>query len=154
MKMSKSYALIEAAKKSYEYWAELARLDFSTLLGEAMEGQGITKKQLAEKTAVSRAYISKVLGGEAVNFTLKSMAKLMFALGQRVRFVAEPINEKAPKNLEQLYVLARAKQKQPGGSGALYIPWDSACEGGAYDHGQLYPPQHQEDAEYKEALAA
>ena len=152
--MSKSYALIEAAKKSYEYWAELARLDFSTLLGEAMKGQGMTKKQLAEKTAVSRAYISKVLGGEAVNFTLKSMAKLMFALGQRVRFVAEPINEKAPENLEQLYVLARAKQKQPGRSGALYIPWNSAEEGGACDHGQLYPPQRQEDAEYKEALAA
>lgn len=155
--MSKACALIETAKKSYEYWAELAKLDFSTLLGKAMDEQGMTKTQLAEKVAVSKAYISKVLGGEAVNFTLESMAKLMFALGQRIRFVADPIIEKAPGSLERLYDLARAEQRQLRSPKASYI---SGCardllEGGREcDSGQLYSPHPQEDSEYKEVLAA
>lgn len=155
--MSKGCALIEAAKKSYEYWAELAKLDFSTLLGEVMDEQGMTKTQLAEKAAVSKAYISKVLGGEAVNFTLESIAKLMFALEQRVRFIAEPIIEKAPENLEQLYDLAQREQKQQRSSKVLCTSWhvsDAKEDRGERDPGQLYPSHQQEESGHREVLAA
>jgi transcriptional regulator with XRE-family HTH domain len=45
-----------------------------------MERQGITNSVLAERIGTSKAYITKVFGGNA-NFTLQTMVKLSRALG-------------------------------------------------------------------------
>ena len=83
--------LIADIKNSSGYWEETARLDFAVMLNEEMKNQGINNSQLAERIGVSKSYISKVLGGESTNFTLKSMAKFMFAMGKRLCFYCVPL---------------------------------------------------------------
>ena len=91
-------------KNSPDYWGEMAVMDFAVMLGEEMQKQNISKSKLAEQTGVSKAYISKVLGGNKANFTLKSMAKFMFALGKKLCFFCQPIGEEiANSNCDEIY---------------------------------------------------
>ena len=80
-------------QNSSGYWEEMAIMDFAVMLNDEMQKQGISKSQLAKKTGVSKAYISKVLGGTTANFTLRSMAKLMFAIGKKLCFFCKNIDE-------------------------------------------------------------
>lgn len=91
-------------KNSPDYWGEMAVMDFAVMLGEEMQKQNISKSKLAEQTGVSKAYISKVLGGNKANFTLKSMAKFMFALGKKLCFFCQPIGDKITNsNYDEIY---------------------------------------------------
>jgi transcriptional regulator with XRE-family HTH domain len=60
-----------------------------------MERKKINKAELARRLGKSRAYVSKVLCGEA-NITIKTLAKILNALGAKVEFKIvdknEPIN--------------------------------------------------------------
>lgn len=87
--------LVVDIKNSAAYWEETAMLDFAVMLNEEMKNQKMSNSQLAQKVGVSKSYISKILGCENVNFTLKSMAKFMFALGKRLHFYCTPISEEA-----------------------------------------------------------
>jgi len=93
--------LISSAEQTPEYWGEMAKLDFAFLLNESMDKHGVNRSQMAKKMGVSRAYMSDVLGGDATNFTLETMAKFMFALGERIHFSSAPIgaekHNSAPK---------------------------------------------------------
>ena len=101
-------------KNSSGYWEEIALMDFAIMLSEEMTNQGISKSQLAEKTGVSKAYISRVLGGERANFTLRSMAKFLFALGKRLCLHCEPIKQKASITCNDIYSWFTMPQKQVG----------------------------------------
>ncbi len=84
---------ISDIQNSSGYWEEMAIMDFAVVLGDEMQKQGISKSQLAKKAGVSKAYISKVLGGNKANFTLKSMAKLLFAMGKKLCFFCRDLEE-------------------------------------------------------------
>ena len=77
-----------AARQHAEYWAELAILDFTSALESRMERLNVSRAELAERVGASPAYISKVLNG-TTNFTVKSMATLAHALGQRISIRVE-----------------------------------------------------------------
>lgn len=58
---------------------------------EAMEAQGITKAELAERLGCSRAYVTQLLGGTR-NMTLRSLADLAWALDKRLGVVIGPMD--------------------------------------------------------------
>ena len=96
--MKTAYERWTEAQNSYEYWSELARLDYAIELNEKMEEQNISRSNLAEKISVSKAYISKILGGYA-NFTIDSMSKLAFTLGYKIKVTFDAIDD--AKNISQ-----------------------------------------------------
>jgi len=73
----------ERARASPEYWHEGAVMEFIMDLGRFMEEQKVSRAELARRIGTSRAYITKLLGGNA-NFTLMTMVKLAMALGGAV----------------------------------------------------------------------
>lgn len=89
--MSKTQEIIKAAEATSEYWAEVAKLDFACLLNNKMESQKMSRTKLAKEIGVSKAYISEVLSGDLPNFTIDTMAKFMFAFGERISITSEPI---------------------------------------------------------------
>lgn len=63
-----------------EYVLEGVVLDLTDQIAVAMQDQGISRAELAERLGVSRAYITKVLGG-STNMTLRTLVRLALALG-------------------------------------------------------------------------
>ncbi len=57
--------------------------DISDQISELMESVSINKTELAEKLGSSKAFVSKILRGDA-NMTLKTLTKIVFALGGEV----------------------------------------------------------------------
>jgi transcriptional regulator with XRE-family HTH domain len=72
--------LFNRAEASTEYWSEAAAHELIRELESRMERQGISRAELARRLGTSKAYVTKVLGGN-VNFTLATMARLAEALG-------------------------------------------------------------------------
>jgi len=75
----KNKGLFGKVQESYEYWAELFKLEFIDDITALMEKQGISQKGLADKMGNSEAYISKVLNGYA-NLSINSISKIALAL--------------------------------------------------------------------------
>ena len=82
--MNEVSRIVESARGSAGYWAELSRLEFAVLLNEEMERQGMTREQLSERTGVSVRYISEVLGGNAEGLKLSTMSRMMYELGKKL----------------------------------------------------------------------
>lgn len=64
--------------RAFEY-----ALDISVAVYNAMESQGLSQKQLAEKMGVTAARMSQLLNLQP-NLTLKTIAKFEMALGVRL----------------------------------------------------------------------
>lgn len=74
-----------------EEWAEIALVnDVSDQIAAYMDAKGITRAMLAERMGTSRAFVTKVLAGNA-NLTLKTFAKVLFHLEARpeIKIVAQ-----------------------------------------------------------------
>lgn len=80
MSLAKYWEFLEQAETSPDYWHELAVLDFTEDLQQRMEEQNVSRAELARRMGTSRAYITRLLGGDA-NFTLMTMVKLSMAVG-------------------------------------------------------------------------
>ncbi|HEV7668614.1 MAG TPA: helix-turn-helix transcriptional regulator [Thermoanaerobaculia bacterium] len=88
--MDRWQRMVEEAEQSVDYWAEGAIVEFTEGLWARMEEEKVSRAELARRLGTSKAYVTKVLGGNA-NFTLHSLAKLALAVGARVRVSVEPI---------------------------------------------------------------
>lgn len=73
--------LINERKNNTEYKIEEAKLDFILNVNRAMKERNITRSKLAEKLNTSKSYITKILQGDNVNFTIETMVKISTALG-------------------------------------------------------------------------
>lgn len=71
--------LLDRAESSPDYWREAAIIGFTEGLCRRMEERKISKAELARRMGTSRAYITRLLGGDA-NFTLGTMVKLALAV--------------------------------------------------------------------------
>lgn len=81
---------VEESKGSPEYWSEVAAHELIREIEERMEQHGISRAELARRLGTSKAYVTKVLGGNA-NFTLTTMVRLAQALGGRIQVhIADP----------------------------------------------------------------
>ena len=76
-------ALIEKAQTSVDYWVDGPITEFIEDVWRLMEEQKVSRAELARRLGTSRAYITKLLGGNA-NFTLQTMTKVAMALGSQV----------------------------------------------------------------------
>jgi transcriptional regulator with XRE-family HTH domain len=71
---------------------ETLLIDFHFQIQEMMSDKGISRTELAEKAGISKARLSQILSNEA-NPTLKSMARLFHALGERVCVTRKALDE-------------------------------------------------------------
>lgn len=80
MSLAKYREFLERVETSPDYWHEGAILEFTLDLQRRMEEQDVSRAELARRMGTSRAYITRLLGGDA-NFTLMTMVKLSMAVG-------------------------------------------------------------------------
>lgn len=71
--------LFARAEASAEYWNEAAAHELIREVEARMARQGVSRAELARRLGSSKAYVTKVLGGN-VNFTLATMRRLADAL--------------------------------------------------------------------------
>jgi transcriptional regulator with XRE-family HTH domain len=79
MSIERYRQLLDRAESSPDYWREAAVIQFTEGLCRRMEEKKISKAELARRMGTSRAYITRLLGGEP-NFTLGTMVKLALAV--------------------------------------------------------------------------
>ncbi|MFY9821639.1 MAG: helix-turn-helix transcriptional regulator [Thermoanaerobaculia bacterium] len=72
--------MLEEAEASVDYWLAGPVTDFTEDLCRLMKENDVTRAELARRIGSSRAYITKLLRGNA-NFTLTTMVKLAMAVG-------------------------------------------------------------------------
>lgn len=72
------------ARSSVDYWLEGPIVDFTEDICRLMKEKNVSKAELARRLGTSRAYVTKLLGGDA-NFTLGTMVKVAMVLGGAVR---------------------------------------------------------------------
>lgn len=75
--------MVEKARQSVDYWVTGPIVEFTEDVCRLMDEQGISRAELARRLGTSRAYVTKLLGGNA-NFTLETMTKVAMALGAAV----------------------------------------------------------------------
>lgn len=80
MSLERYWEYLDRVKTSPHYWHEGAVIEFTEDLCRFMEEKGISRAELARRMGTSRAYITRLLGGDA-NFTLMTMVKLSMAVG-------------------------------------------------------------------------
>ncbi len=71
--------MFQEAESHADYWIDGPISEFTEDLARLMKEQAVTRAELARRLGTSRAYITKMLGGNA-NFTLLTMVKLAMAL--------------------------------------------------------------------------
>src|SRR4051812_34858985 len=87
--------MIEEAEKSVDYWAEGPIVQFTEDICGLMEEQGISRAELARRLGTSRAYITKIMSGNA-SFSLNMMVKVAMAVGGEVKLRVERKPERWP----------------------------------------------------------
>lgn len=100
-------SILKEARNSFEYEAEGLKLKVADTLIEKMEGQNMSRSELAAEVGVTPAYITKVLRGYA-NLSLETLAKFAFALGCRWETVMIPLEAKA-----DLWAILEYKETEP-----------------------------------------
>lgn len=74
-----------ASKITDEEWAYYSLFDKLTdLIAEFMDESGVNKADLARQLGTSRAFISKVLSGDAHNMTIKTLSRVIFHLNAKL----------------------------------------------------------------------
>ncbi len=74
---------LEEYRDDPEFILEELILDVTEQICAAMEGQDISRSELAQRLGVSRAYITKLLNGQG-NMTLRTLVAVGHALGVEV----------------------------------------------------------------------
>lgn len=87
-------AALKAARKTHEYRAEGASIEFTNAMVTRMREAGVTRSELARLIKATPAYISKILRG-ATNFSLDSMVKIANALNCELRLHLQPSGAKS-----------------------------------------------------------
>lgn len=79
MSIERYRQLLDRAESSPDYWREAVIIQFTEGLCRRMEEKKISRAELARRLGTSRAYVTRLLGGEP-NFTLGTMVKLALAV--------------------------------------------------------------------------
>ncbi len=87
--MDRYKQLFDKALGSADAWTDVPVTEFSEDVARMMEEQGVSRAELARRLRTSRAYVTRMLGGNA-NFTLQTMTKVAMALGAAVHVHLAP----------------------------------------------------------------
>jgi plasmid maintenance system antidote protein VapI len=77
------HEFVDKAVASVDYWMDGPITEFIEDVWRLMEEQKVSRAELARRLGTSRAYVTKLLGGNA-NFTLQTMVKVAMALGGQI----------------------------------------------------------------------
>lgn len=77
--------MLNAAKEQDSFHVEAAKVELSEQIYIVMEEKGVSEAELSRRLQVSRAYINKILRGNA-NLTIESLVKIGRALGTEFKF--------------------------------------------------------------------
>ncbi|XZG69261.1 helix-turn-helix domain-containing protein [Chitinibacteraceae bacterium HSL-7] len=66
-----------------QYWADDAKIEFAVAIEHRLNKLDISRSELADRLGTSKAYITKMLRGDA-NLTIESMARIATALDGRL----------------------------------------------------------------------
>ncbi len=77
--------MLERAEKRDSYHVEAAKFELSEQIYTAMEEKGISEAEFSRRLGVSRAYVNKILQGNA-NLTIESLVKIGRALEREFKF--------------------------------------------------------------------
>lgn len=109
---------LQEARKSVDYWVDGPITEFAEDIWRLMEEQKVSRAELARRLGTSRAYVTKLLGGNA-NFTLHTMTKVAMALGSTVhvhvadqKAVTRWIDELPTEEAEQAASSPKARQRK------------------------------------------
>lgn len=105
--------ILPQVKDSEQYDREVLRSDISDQILCLMEAQGISKAELARRLKTSKAYVTKILQGNA-NFTLDSLAQISRALG--CKYVGRIVPLDVWKHVDALKFSAQARIARPAQS--------------------------------------
>jgi transcriptional regulator with XRE-family HTH domain len=108
-------AALEKLRQSETYDRESVRHEISDQIHEAMEREGIKPAELARRLEKSRAYVTKILQGNA-NFTIDSLVQIARALGYRYAPLFVPkfaSDETEYKPAGEIHLSARAARPTP-----------------------------------------
>lgn len=75
---------LQDAENARAFAAEELILDVTEQVRELLEKHDISKSELAERLGSSKAHVSQLLNGSR-NMTLRTLADIAYALGERVR---------------------------------------------------------------------
>lgn len=81
--------MFKEAAQTVDYWIDGPIVEFTEDVCRLMDEQGVSRAELARRLGTSRAYFTKLLGGDA-NFTLETMTKVAMALGAAVHVHVAP----------------------------------------------------------------
>lgn len=79
MALERYRQLIKKAESSLDYWREATLTEFIDDVCRQMDERNISRTELSKRLGTSRAYVTKLLGGNA-NYTLSTMVKLALAV--------------------------------------------------------------------------
>lgn len=99
---------LEQLRKSETYDKEAVRDEISEQIHKAMEREGVKPAELARRLGKSRAYVTKILQGNA-NFTIDTLVQIARALGYRYTPLFMPRVQWNPAN--EIHVTARAEAR-------------------------------------------
>jgi transcriptional regulator with XRE-family HTH domain len=72
--------------------AESLMLKTSEALLELLDGQNVTRTELAQRIGKTKGHVSQILNGER-NMTLRTLSEVLFALGHRLQLQTQPLAE-------------------------------------------------------------
>lgn len=114
------YNFNQEAKQSASYLATEISDTFVDDVVQIMKRENISKSELAKRSGVSKAYISKILSGYT-NFTIESIAKLAQALDCKVQPIR--LSQKEQKQNPSFYALWHFKEAT---SNSNVIVWEES----------------------------
>lgn len=105
--------LVRQIKETERYDQEALRSDIADQIASLMKVQQVNNAELARRLNKSRAYVTKILQGNA-NFTLDSLVQIARALGAKYIPTFIPLNEWTP--VEPIQFCAVTQSAQPSES--------------------------------------
>jgi transcriptional regulator with XRE-family HTH domain len=81
-----------------DFQRERLALEITELICQIMEAEGVSRAELATRLGKSRAYVTKLLGGNT-NMTIKTLSDVFHALGRSLRVVDRPLSVWSPRLL-------------------------------------------------------
>lgn len=101
--------LVDRIKETESFDKEVARDEVSDLIDFLMKKEGVKKAELARRLGKSRAYVTKILQGNA-NFTLDTLVQIARALGYKFAPMFVP-KEMEWKPAREIHLSAKASSK-------------------------------------------
>jgi transcriptional regulator with XRE-family HTH domain len=116
--MDRFRQFVKRAESSVDYWVAGPITEFAEDVWRLMEEQKVSRAELARRLGTSRAYVTKLLGGNA-NFTLHTMTKVAMALGSTIhvhvadqKAVTRWIDELPSEAVEQTASSPKTRQRK------------------------------------------